>query len=157
MRDHRPDYLQALEAVRLEGNWERWLGFFVQAVSTAASRTQELVAAVTSKATADRRYLAALGYGGRSRLAVLQALETEFVASGLELQRVTRLPSSTLYRALRTLQELGSARELTGKGRYRIYRYEPVIQLLSAHTGRPGNGPSLTPRVVWASVRTHAG
>lgn len=148
VRDHRPAYLKALEAVRLDGNWEQWVGFFVQALSAAASRTQELVSTVVGKATADRRYLAAMGYAGRSRLAVLQALEAKFVASGLELQRVTGMPSSTLYRALRTLQGLGSARELTGKERNRVYRYEPVVQLLSANTAQPGYGPSLIPHVV---------
>jgi Fic family protein len=65
---HRDDYYRRLTAVRIEGDWEGWLDFFLDGVATiadeAVASARELFALVASDRTR------ALGHGGMSIIAL---------------------------------------------------------------------------------------
>lgn len=131
------EYYEVLDGLRLDGAWEGWLRFWFTLIESAATRTLDLVKDVVARGAYDRGIIERLG---RVRTTVLQvhgALCHEPVATSLGLQKRTGLAASTVNKALRRLEDIGTIREVTGNARNRWFRYGPLIEILSESTAAP--------------------
>jgi Fic family protein len=130
----RAEYYRRLDAVRTQGDFEGWLGFFLEGV-----------AVVAEEATAATRDLFALVTADRSR--VLAAPTTSVAAARLfellpehpvvTIGRVVELLGTTkptAGKAVRTLVDAGVLVETTGRRRDRMYGYAAYLDRLRAGT-----------------------
>ena len=98
MKRHREEYYRRLSAVRTEGDWEGWLGFFLEGV-----------AVVAEEAVATARRLHDVVTAGRSRL-----LERPD-ATVISLRLFELLPEQPMVTVSRVVELLGCSRPAAGK------------------------------------------
>jgi Fic family protein len=137
---HRAEYYDRLQAVRIAGDWEGWLRFFLRGVASTAAE---------STATAERIFelreqhrALALEHLGAKGVAVLTELFRQPVVNVNHVARVLDVTFATANRLVTELERLGVLLEVTGQRRGRLYRYEPYLALFedSAPTGPPDLG-----------------
>ncbi len=132
---HRQAYYEQLQQVRLTGDWESWLLFFVDAIADTARHAVATAQSLNALLAQDRARLSELGRLSGSANQVLQALFSHPIANVATLQRETGLTPATIGRVLEGLEtQLGMVQELTGNRRNRVFAYRGYIELLSRDT-----------------------
>ena len=129
-KQYRQSYYEHLQQVRLTGNWEEWLRFFVDAISTTANEAVETAQALSQLLVTDKSRLSDLGRRVSSATQVLDALFVQPITNISELQHKTGLTFATIGKALDALGRLGIVQELTGQKRDRLFAYEAYLELL---------------------------
>ena len=74
LKQHQREYYRRLSAVRTDGDWEGWLGFFLEGVETAAAEAERGIVAIASLVAADRRRLLAAPRVGAPVLRLFESL-----------------------------------------------------------------------------------
>jgi len=125
---HRAEYYDRLMAIRLAGDWEGWIGFFLRGVAQTgreAARTAEHLFEMreSHRATVINAHLGENGLLLLSHLFQRPLVNINLVAGmlGSTFPTASRLVSS--------FEDLGLLREITGQKRSRIFRYEPYLDL----------------------------
>ena len=137
LKQHQAEYVRRLSAVRTEGDWEGWIGFFLDGVETAATDAERGIVAMASLINADRkRLLAAPRVGGVAlRLFELLPLMPRFTIEQARQKLDTTFPTATA--AVKLLHDLGMLSELTGQKKNRLFSYAAYVELLSEGTWSP--------------------
>ncbi|WP_336135406.1 Fic family protein [Natronomonas amylolytica] len=120
-------YIDRLQAVRTDGDWEAWLSFFIEGV---AKQAEESVTRTIALDELRRRYDDE--YGGvsytKNRLACTlfeqPYVTTQTVADRFDVER------STAYRAISKLVDEDILEEVTGKKRNKEYRAKEIFDIL---------------------------
>lgn len=130
LKQHQADYYRHLSTVRMQGDWEGWVGFFLRGVETAASEAERGIVAIASLVAADRRRLLQAPKAGPAsyRLFELLPMMPRFTVERVRQQLGTSFPTANA--AVQMLSELGIVTELTGQKKNRSYSYQPYIELM---------------------------
>lgn len=131
-KKHRPLYYELLNAVRLQGDWERWLDYFAEGVERSATQAVATAKQLLALVDQDRDRIATMGRSATSALAVLQALQRQPVTSAAALVKATGLALATVNRMLVQLVDAGIVSELTQRQRDRIFSYHAYVDALNA-------------------------
>ncbi len=131
LKQHQAEYYRRLSAVRTEGDWEGWVGFFLDGVESAATDAERGIVAMASLINADRkRLLAAPRVGAVAlRLFELLPLMPRFTIEQARQKLDTTFPTATA--AVKLLQDLGMLSELTGQKKNRLFSYAAYVELLA--------------------------
>lgn len=131
LKQHQAEYYRRLSAVRTEGDWEGWVGFFLDGVETAATDAERGIVALASLINADRKRLLAAPRAGAValRLFELLPLMPRFTIEQARQKLDTTFPTATA--AVKLLQELGLLTELTGQKKNRLFSYAAYVELLA--------------------------
>jgi len=134
LKQHQAEYYRRLSAVRTDGDWEGWIGFFLDGVETAAADAERGIVAMASLINADRkRLLAAPRVGAVAlRLFELLPLMPRFTIEQARQKLDTTFPTATA--AVKLLQDLGLLSELTGQKKNRLFSYAAYVELLAGST-----------------------
>ncbi|HAK55491.1 MAG TPA: cell filamentation protein Fic [Acidobacteria bacterium] len=133
---HRSTYYDLLDVVRRDGDWERWLAFFLEGVRSTAVGAVATAEQLGELFQADRTRLEPLKRRAGSALRVHEALKARPISSIQEVSRTTQLSFPAASKAMDLLIELGIARELTGQRRNRLFAYGQYLGILSEGTER---------------------
>lgn len=132
---HRQVYYEHLQSVRLTGDWESWLLFFVDAIADTANHAVTTAQALNSLLAQDKARLSELGRLSGSATQVLEALFHHPIANIATLRQETGLTQATIGKVLEALEtQLGIVRELTGQKRNRVFAYGAYIDQLNRDT-----------------------
>lgn len=124
---HRAEYYDRLMAVRLRGDWEGWLRFFLRGVAETAEQATDTAERIFELREQNRSLV--MGDTGPNGLKLLSMLfkrpliNVNAVGSDLDVS------FPTANRLVARFEELGLLRELTGQRRSRLFRYEPYLRL----------------------------
>ncbi len=124
---HRLEYYDRLMAVRLSGDWEGWLRFFLRGV--AATATEATQTAEGIYALRERHRAVALQETGANGVRLLSELflrplvNVNYVAARIEVT------FATAHRLIARFEDLGILEEVTGQRRSRLFRYESYLEL----------------------------
>ena len=129
-KSHRQYYYDLLNGVRENGDWERWLDFFLDAVIETSKESHENILTLHDQIRGDREKIAALGRAATSALAVHQAMLRHPIADIAKLKGLTGLTNATIGSALNRLLELGIIEETTGNKRNRLFCYDRYMESL---------------------------
>lgn len=130
-KTHRALYYELLNDVRLNGNWERWLEFFAEAVEVTATQAVALANSLLALVNTDGETIATLGRAAPSALAVHHAMQRQPINTSNSLVQTTGLTAATVNKSLAHLQRLGIVNELTNQKRGRVFSYTRYVELLS--------------------------
>lgn len=134
LKKHRKTYYDLLTMVRQDGDWERWLAFFAEAVEMTAMGAVDTARTLGKLFAEDRARIVSLGRGADSALRIHAELQRRPVATAPALCRETKLTPPTVGKALRKLVGMGIARETTGRKRGRVFVYDRYLSLLNKGT-----------------------
>ncbi len=130
-KQHRSQYYDLLQAVRLTGDWEAWLKFFLTGVEETANQAAATAKALMKLASEDEKRIQGIGKASGSALRVHRLLQSQPILSIGAASRQLGLSVPTVTSSLRYLVELGIAVETTGKKHGRIFAYHEFIYLLN--------------------------
>ncbi|MBU1444247.1 MAG: Fic family protein [Gammaproteobacteria bacterium] len=132
LKQHQAEYYRRLSAVRTDGDWEGWVGFFLDGVETAAMDAERGIVAMASLINADRKRLLAAPRVGAAALRLFEVmpLTPRFTIEQARQKLDTTFPTATA--AVNLLQELGLVAELTGQKKNRLYSYAAYVELLAS-------------------------
>lgn len=131
---HRAEYYRLLNMVRMDGDFESWLKFFLEGVAVIGDEAVAAAQALFALVGEDRtRMLATRGasVAGIRLFELLPAHPIVTVSSVVKLLNTTK-PTAT--KAVSGLMEAGILVEITGRRRDRCYSYQAYLNLLRAGT-----------------------
>jgi len=129
---HRAEYYDRLMAVRLSGDWEGWLRFFLRGVAETADEATTTAERIFELRERHRTLvMEELGANGLRLLSTLfqrPLVNVNYVVGQLEVA------FPTANRLVGRFEELGLLREVTGQRRGRLFRYDPYLRLFDEPT-----------------------
>jgi Fic family protein len=150
---HRAQYYELLQRVRTHGAWEEWLAFFLEGVAAVANSAVAKIRELLDLFETDRRAVAGTRGGsiyGRAalqmNLVIYEHLRGRIAIRIPETAVACHTTKPTVARALRDLEALGIAKEVTGKRKNRLYVYQRYLEILNRDGADDGALPSRPPR-----------
>jgi len=132
-KQHRDDYYRALQRVRTDGDWEGWMAYYLEGVDWTARQTIATTTALTDLFRADRDRINANARSS-STLRAYEVLQSRAIVSIRRLAESLDVSVPTATTAVKRLEGLGIAREITGKSYGRIFAYDRQLAILN-HAG----------------------
>ena len=134
LKQRRGEYYELLEHVRRTGDWEQWLAFFLDGVRLTAEGAVAASRRLSDMLASDRAAIGRRGRRAGSALRVHDALSARPLLSLPEVRRRTGLSFPASSAAMGLLAQLGIAREITGRGRNRLFVYDRYLSILNEGT-----------------------
>ena len=134
LKQNRSDYYRLLTEVRLTGDWEAWLAFFLEGVRVTADGAFSTAMRLTEMFRDDKSRISSLGRTANSALRVHEALMAMPIRSIPEVGRESGLSYPGAAAGMNQLVDLGIAAEITGDKRGRIFVYGQYLQNLTEGT-----------------------
>jgi Fic family protein len=134
LKQHRDEYYRLLDRVRVTGDWEAWLDFFLEGVAATATGAVETALRLVSLFNEDAARVQSAGRTAATMLRVLRALHERPVLTLNEVSRRTGLSFPTVAKGMTALVAVGVARELTGHRRNRVFAYDRYLAVLGEGT-----------------------
>ena len=133
-KTYRDEYYEALQRTRTHGDWEGWLTFFLRGVFETAQGAFKTAQQLIALFERDRTQLGSLGRGTGSALQLHEYAQRHVLFSVPEANRALPLSLPTIRSAVTGLTELGILREVTGRGKNRVWLYGEYLRLLGEGT-----------------------
>ena len=127
----RSDYYEHLNRVRTHGDWEGWLGFFLDGVAETAQQAVDTAQRLLALLANDRARIARLGKRAGNVGLVFDQFAHRVASNVPHLVPHVPLSRPTLRMAISALQDLGILNEVTGQRRHRVYAYQAYLDILS--------------------------
>lgn len=135
---HREDYYRRLDAVRVDGDWEGWLHFFLDGVATIADEAVASARELFALVGTDRARV--LAHEGMSVIALrlFELLPRHPVVTVASVTKLVETTKPTAGRAIELLVAAGVLVETTGKKRDRSFVYRSYLDRLRVGTELDG-------------------
>lgn len=133
-KQHRGTYYRLLDQVRMAGDWEAWIEFFLEGVVTTARGAVTTAQRLVELFSGDEGKIQTSGRTAGSALRVHGALRERPLLSLSEVCRRTGLSFPAATKGMALLEKLGTVREITGRQRNRLFAYDRYLQILSEGT-----------------------
>lgn len=130
-KQHRTLYYELLDRVRIQGDWEAWVDFFLEGVEQTAQGAVLTAQRLVELFQQDSMRIQSTGRGAANALRVLNALRGHPVSSLKLLCTETGMSFPTVGKVMQTLTKLGISRELTGQRRNRVFVYDGYLNILN--------------------------
>jgi Fic family protein len=117
--------------VRTHGDWEGWLGFFLDGVAETAQQAVDTAQRLLALLARDRARIAALGKRAGNIGLVFEQFARRVASNVPHLVPHVPLSPPTLRTAIGALQDLEILNEVTGQRRHRVYAYQAYLDILS--------------------------
>ncbi|MBN2227646.1 MAG: Fic family protein [candidate division Zixibacteria bacterium] len=134
MKSHRQEYYDLLQAIRNEGDWEKWILFFLTGISETATQAVETVQRLVTLFKNDHEKIQATGRTAGSALRVHEVLQKNPIMAISRIAKTTALSIPTVTTALNTLVEMGIVIETTKRKRARRFAYNEYLKILNEGT-----------------------
>lgn len=131
LKQHQAEYYRRLSAIRTDGDWESWVIFFLEGVTTAAGDAEKNIIEVASLVATDRKRLLLSPKASPTsyRLFEMLPMMPRFTIEHVRHQLDTSFPTASA--AVKTLQDANIVTEMTGQKKNRSYSYQEYIDLLA--------------------------
>lgn len=133
-KEHRQYYYDLLNSIRANGDWETWLQFFAEAVTTTATQAVTSIRKLAGMAETDAATIATVGRAAPSVRAIHVAMLERPIVSAGWLADKTGLTPATVNKALVRLESLGIIRKLGDNKRNRLFAYSRYMDILHAES-----------------------
>jgi Fic family protein len=133
-KQHRPAYYDLLDRVRVTGDWETWLEFFLTGVRDTAEQAAAAARRIVAVFEEHRHKIEALGRPAASALRVFEHLQRHPIVSISATARSIGVSAPTVAKSLEHMRQLGMLREITGRQRHRLFVYHAYLAILNEGT-----------------------
>lgn len=130
---YRSDYYTKLMNVRLNGDWENWVKFFLKAVSESADMANIAALEIHKLHQNDKEILQKNNFTNYTHQVFNEFCRDPILNSQVLIER-HQSTKPKVSRALKNLIDLGIIKEVSGKQRNRKYAYESYLQILIRDT-----------------------
>lgn len=139
-RKHRSEYFEHLQAIRDRGDWEGWIGFFLEGVSAVSREAATTAASILRMREEYRsRITERMGRAAANGHRVMERLFDNPVVSVAIVRHWLELTPAGANQIVNRLEGIGVLREVTGYARNRRFVFDPYLRLFDAG-GEVGDG-----------------
>lgn len=131
---HRQAYYDRLNGVRVDGDWEGWMRFFLDCVTEAADDAVASAQRLHTVTAADRAKVSAHARATVPAIRLFELLPSHPMVTLSLAIKLLGVSKPTAVKAIAALQAAGVLREITGKRRDRVYAYHEYLRVLSPDT-----------------------
>jgi Fic family protein len=131
---NQKDYYRRLDAVRVDGDWEGWLDFFLDGVATIADEAVAAARELFALVADDRARVLAHDGMSLSALRLFELLPRHPIVTVASVMKLVETSKPTAGKAIELLVATGVLVESTGKKRDRSYAYRAYLDLLKVGT-----------------------
>jgi Fic family protein len=131
---HRAEYYRRLNAVRIEGDWEGWLDYFLDGVATIADEAVASARELFALVAADRARVLVHQRVSVAALRLFELLPRHPVVTIAAVMKLVETTKPTAARAVEVLVSAGVLVEATGKKRDRAFVYQRYVDRLRVGT-----------------------
>jgi Fic family protein len=129
-KQHRGEYYERLQAVRDAGDWEGWLGFFLEGVVRVSREAAQTAAAILRMREAFRACITeGLGRAAANGQRVMDRLFDHPIVNVATVREWLDLTAAGANQIVSRLEGIGLLREITGYARNRRFVFEPYLRL----------------------------
>jgi Fic family protein len=133
-KQHRQRYYELLQAVRLTGDWETWLQFFLTGIVETSNQAAQTAKSLMTLAAADEKRIQAIGKAAGSALRVHRLLQRQPILTIADASKELHLSAPTVTGSLSQLEQLGIVQEATGRKYRRHFTYAEYLKILNEGT-----------------------
>jgi Fic family protein len=131
---HRDEYYRRLNAVRVDGDWEGWLDYFLDGVATIAGEAVSSARDLFGLVAEDRARVLADAGASIAAIRLFEMLPRHPIVSVAGVVKRLDTTKPTAGRAIEALENAGVLVELTGKKRDRSWAYQTYLERLRVGT-----------------------
>lgn len=128
---HRASYYDALMAVRVSGDMNHWIRFFLTGVAETATKGRTTFQSILALRTDSETRVHTLGRRGTNGLALLKVLYRRPILSVTEIAEAIDVSTPTANTLVTEFERLGLLREVTGYARNRLFVFDAYLDLFS--------------------------
>ncbi len=133
-KERREEYYECLQAVRTDGDWERWLKFYFEGIEAVSLQAADTARRLTRLFDEDRRKIEGLGKMSLTTLKIHEMLKKDLRMTLMDTHRKLKISTPAVAKSINKLESLGIARELTGQKRNRVFVYNEYMKILQRGT-----------------------
>lgn len=126
---NRASYYDALMAVRMSGDLNHWVRFFLTGVAETATQGRDTFQKVLALRTEVEARMHELGRRGKKGLQLLRLLYRRPVVTVAEVTRELEVSAPTANALVADFVHLGLLKEMTGYARNRVFAFETYLKL----------------------------
>lgn len=129
----RLEYYDRLQAIRDQGDWEGWMRFFLTGLAFVADEATSIARQITNRRETDRQAITARlrRLSGRA-LDLHDRLFHKRIVTVQTVEKMLGVNYQYANRLVRSLEEIGLLREVSGQRRNRRFGYGAYLDLLTA-------------------------
>jgi Fic family protein len=144
---HRQEYYESINNVRIKGDWESWIEFFLECIKESANDAVDAAGRMFKMINNDRKKLAEHTTATVAAIRLLDRLVEHPIITMPMAIGLIKTSKPTAIKAIGVLSKAGILEEITGKRRDRIYAYRKYLKVLTEDTGITNQSGRLTTRV----------
>jgi Fic family protein len=133
-KQNRDRYYELLQAVRVDGDWEGWLSFYLQGIESTAENAYSTARRLVALFESDRKRLETHKRSSSSLLRMHELLRQRPIWQAPKLARAMDLSGPGVRKLIATMIEEDVLREISGKERYQVYCYHRYLDILNEGT-----------------------
>ena len=130
----RPPYYRTLDAIRTEGDWEGWIGFFLDCVTEAAGDAVQAARRLFNQVDTDRRKIASHKAATLPSVRLFDHLTRHPMLTPRTAMELLETTKPTTGKAMDALVQTGILEEITGRKRNRVFAYRAYLDILAEDT-----------------------
>jgi Fic family protein len=128
---YRDSYYDALQAIRVEGDWEGWVKFFLRAVADVADNVFSTTKRLRALTANDMRRVMESARKSPVTQNVFLFASRQVMLTSPAARLAVESSSPSVNNAIRRLESMGILEEVTGKRRNRVYVYSDYLDILN--------------------------
>lgn len=130
LKAHRQTYYELLQAVRDSGEWEAWLKFFLRGIRAVSDEATETARRIVALRENHRKLITtSFGKAAANGLTLLEELYKRPVVSVNAVADLLGMTHAGANNLVRRLVDAEVLTEITGRSRYRAFRYGAYLDL----------------------------
>ncbi len=131
---HRSEYYRLLSEVRVSGDWEAWLTYFLEGVAVVATEALDSARKLHALVGKDRTRLLVAKKSSVFALRLFEMLPQHPIVTIPLVVKILHTTKPTAAKAVSVLENLGVLKETTGRRRDRSFSYDSYLNLLKIGT-----------------------
>lgn len=134
LKKNRIEYYDRMNEVRLKGNYEQWIKFFLEAVYESAKDAVETIDKLTTLHDNYRLKIEGLGRRAKNVMRVFEYLESNPI---IEIQKTAReldIAFNTISSIVKDLISIGVLEQTSTQSRNRTFAYKEYLEILKEGT-----------------------
>lgn len=134
LKKNRIEYYDRMSEVRLKGNYEQWIKFFLEAVYESAKDAVETIDKLTALHDKNCVKIANLGRRAKNGMRVFEYLESNPIIEISKTSQELDIAFNTISSVIKDLINIGVLEQTSNQSRNRTFAYKEYLEILKEGT-----------------------
>lgn len=134
LKKNRIEYYDRMNEVRIKGNYEQWIKFFLEAVYESAKDAADTIDTLTTLHNTNIKQLEALGRRSKNAIKFFEYLESNPIIDIQKTSKDLDIAFNTVSSVVNDLCKIGILEQTSTQSRNRTFAYTEYLNILKAGT-----------------------